>query len=494
MRNTLVIMVAVLATYGSALLLDRIAGLQLEAVITAVVLALTLARTRVSRGADRTDIAVTVALLPAVAVAAWGIGRLLGSQPDLGGALLVIGMSVPVWMRRFGDRATRMGTLIVLPLVASLIVSQSGSGQAGIGWTVAVALIACGWVTAAVLVATRTGFIRPPALPTSADNSKKRSSGEDRPRAGRVRRMPATTRMALQLGVALSASFLLGRMLWPQHWTWVVISAFVVCSGTRGRGDVLYKGILRAGGAVAGTLVATGVGSLFGPRADATVILIFVAIAAATWLRTYSYAYWAAIVTGVISLLYSWFGLSAGGPLHTRLCGLLLGAGLAVAICWLLLPVRTGDVLRRRVAEAVGALRALLGIDRSDAGALRSGQAAYARSIDRLGEIAPPLRAQRRLFSRWLPGVRFGADAVDALARCADPVSVLARTSADDPRVTMASRLVCDNADAVRRAIGRRPGVRYRRVTTIDAGVPELTGALREIDDALGKVSAVFAG
>jgi hypothetical protein len=497
MRNTLVIMVAVLATYGSALLLERIAGLDLDVVIMAVVLALTLARTRVSRGADRTDVVVTFALLPAVAVGAWGIGRLLGSEPDLGGALLVLGMSVPVWMRRFGDRPTRMGTLILLPLVASLIVSQSGAGQAGIGWTVLAALIACGWVTVVVLVATRTGFIGMPAvtsLPAAPDNSKKRAAGGDPWWAGRVRRLPASTRMALQLGAALSASFVLGRILWPQHWTWVVISAFVVCSGTRGRGDVLYKGILRAGGAVAGTLAATGAGSLFGPRADATVILMFAAIAAATWLRAYSYAYWAAIVTGVISLLYSWFGLSAGGPLHTRLCGLLLGAAVAVAVSWLVLPVRTGDVLRRRVADAVGALRALLGMDRSDAGALRSSQAAYARSVARLSEIAPPLRAQRRLFSRWLPGVRYGADAVDALACCADPVSVLARTAADDPRVAMASQLVCANADAVRRAIGSRPGVKYRPVTTIDAGVPELTGALREIDDALGRLSAVYAG
>lgn len=493
MRNTLVIMVAVLGAYGSALLLERVAGLHLGVVIMAVVLALTLARSRVGRGADRTDLVVTLALLPAVAVAARGIGQLLGSQPDPGGALLVLGLSVPVWMRRFGDRATRMGTLIVLPLVASLIVSQSGAGQAGIGWTVAVALIACGWVTAVVLVATRTGFIRPPAIPASNDNSKKQPAAEDRRRAGRVPRLPASSRMAVQLGAALSASFLLGRILWPQHWTWVVISAFVVCSGTRGRGDVLYKGILRAGGAVAGTLAATGVCSLFGPRADVTVILIFAAIAAATWLRTYSYAYWAAIITGVISLLYSWFGLSAGGPLHTRLYGLLLGAAVAVVISWLVLPVRTGDVLRRRAADAVGALRALLGVDRADAGALRSGQAAYARSIARLSEIAPPLRAQRRLFSRWLPRARYGADAVDALARCADPVSVLALTAADDPRVAVASRLVGANADAVRRAIGSRPGVKYRPVTSIDAGVPELTGALRDIDDALGKLSAVFA-
>jgi hypothetical protein len=489
MRSTSVIMTAVLCAYGSALLLERAAGLNVSVVIMAVVLALTLARTRVSRPGDRIDTVSAFVLLPAVAVAAWGIGRLLGSYPDLGGALLVAAMAASVWIRRFGDRATRLGILIVQPLIASLIVSQAGAGQAGFGWTAAVALVACAWVTVVVLVAVRLGVIvLPPVSSAPAPAPAAASAG-----AGRSRRLPASTRMAVQLGAALAVSFLLGRLLWPQHWTWVVISAFVVCSGTRGRGDVLYKGILRAGGAVAGTLAATGLGALFGPRADATVILIFVALAAGSWLRGYSYAYWAAIVTGVISLLYSWFGMAAGGPLHTRLCGLLLGAALAVACSWLVLPVRTSDLLRRRTAEAVAALRAVLSADRSDASGLRRGQETYARSVARLSEIAPPLRAQRRLLSGWLPGRRYGADAVDALIRCAAPVSLVASTQTADPRAAEAARSVCGNADAVRRVIGRRAGARYRPVDTLDAGVAELTGALRDIDNALGVLSVTFS-
>ena len=159
MRNTLVIMTAVLCAYGSALLLERVAGLNVSVVIMAVVLALTLARTRVSRAGDWIDTASAFVLLPAVAVMAWGIGRLLGSYPDLGGALLVAAMAASVWIRRFGDRATRLGILIVQPLIASLIVSQAGAGQAGFGWTAAVALIACWWVTVVVLVAVRLGVI-----------------------------------------------------------------------------------------------------------------------------------------------------------------------------------------------------------------------------------------------------------------------------------------------------------------------------------------------
>jgi hypothetical protein len=63
-------------------------------------------------------------------------------------------------------------------------------------------------------------------------------------------------------------------------------------------------GVLRVSGAAVGTLVAAEVAGTFGPRADVTVVLMFVALAAATWLREFSYAYWASIVTAVLSLLY----------------------------------------------------------------------------------------------------------------------------------------------------------------------------------------------
>ena len=48
--------------------------------------------------------------------------------------------------------------------------------------------------------------------------------------------------MALQMGVALSAAFAIGLLFFPQHWGWSVLTAFIVCSGARGRGDAAYKG------------------------------------------------------------------------------------------------------------------------------------------------------------------------------------------------------------------------------------------------------------
>ena len=91
----------------------------------------------------------------------------------------------------------------------------------------------------------------------------------------------------------------------------------------------------------------------------------------ATWLRQISYVYWAVCVTARISLLYSWFGVPADGLLRTRLEGIAVGAVIGIAASWLILPVRTSAVLRRRCGEALAALSDVIITDWRDPGELR---------------------------------------------------------------------------------------------------------------------------
>ena len=458
LRRTAVVMAAVLATYGSALLVEHYAGLHLDIVIQAIVLAMTLARAQRSAGTG--DRLVGFVLLPAVAVGAYEVSRRMSSHPDIGDGLFVLGLCAAVWMRRFGRRAARAGTLIVSPFVAILIVHAQGeltAFQAGPLWVALIALIACWWVSAFQLAAAHIGLIERP---------RRVSRVPPRP-AARPRRISASSQMALQLGVALAAAFVVGRTLWPEHWPWVVLTAFIVCSGARGRGDVVLKGVLRGGGAAVGTVVATLIAGAFGPRADATVVLIFVALALATWLREFSYAYWAACVTAVLSLLYGWFGESTGGLLQTRLEGIAVGAVLGIAASWLILPVRTRDVLRRRSADALTVLAGIIGADWTDTSRLRRLQAAFDQRVELADQIGRPLRARRWLAIRQR-GVPQQADAIDALQRCAGPVRSMVRAAShqggakDDPCVASLADEVAANVAAVGRAIGRRDGAPYR--------------------------------
>jgi len=130
-------------------------------------------------------------------------------------------------VRRFGPRATRAGTLVVLPLIAVLVLSGQSAAPAGharTGWSALIALLAAVWGSLALWIAERTGFVARSA-------SRKVSVGVAP--AARRPGLSASTRMALQMAVALGSAFAAGRALWPDHWAWVVLTAFIVCSGAR---------------------------------------------------------------------------------------------------------------------------------------------------------------------------------------------------------------------------------------------------------------------
>ncbi|MFC5668400.1 FUSC family protein [Kitasatospora misakiensis] len=507
--GTAVTTAAMLAAYGSALLIEHLAHLRVDVVVQAVVLAATAARIQLT--ADRYDRLIGLAVLPAAAAGAAEIGRLMTLHPNVADALFTLGTALAVWVRRFGPRVAPAGGLLVLPLVALLVMPPDGGPAADHGHTLWVALIAVvsgAWVALFQAAAVRTGLVPAPVrapVPESA------------PEPGARRRPDVHTRMALQMAGAVGGAFVAGRAVWPDHWAWVVLTAFIVCSGARGRGDVLFKGLQRAVGAAAGTVVATAVAGAFGPHEDAAVVLIFAVLALATWLRELSYAYWAGCVTAVLSLLYGWFGQSSDDLLRTRLAAIGLGAAVGIAASWLILPLRTRDVLRRRTADALAALNDLLGVTGTDRPALLRGRARFAYGAAQLELLARPLRAERRaarsarrLTGRGSPAGRpYRADVVDAVVACEAPLGVLVDGAVadpalwSDPRVARLNRAVAANSAAVRRAIGHRPGPAYQAIRAriprqpgaAPTGSPEqlrMLAALLAVDDALGAMAAVF--
>ncbi|GHD36187.1 FUSC family protein [Streptomyces galbus] len=454
LRATAVTTATVLGTYGWALLVEHLAGLHTDSLVQAVVVASALGR--VQRAFDRTDRIVACLVLPCAAAGGTELSTLIRQHADLGDALFVVGMAAAVAVRRFGARATRAGTLVVLPLVAVLVVPArvvTTDGHARTGWAALTALVAVLWGTVLMWATHRTGVL-------------------PRPPAAWVVRAPATarpglspsTRMALQMATALTAAFVAGRTLWPDHWAWAVLSAYLVCSGARSRGDVLVKGAWRTLGTAAGTLAGGALSGTFGPRSDTAVVLIFAVLAVATWLRELSYAYWAACVTAVLCLLYDWFGQDPGSLLRTRLAGIAVGALIGLAASWLVLPVRTAAVARARTAAALAGLGELLEADWHDVRAVRRARARFAHRVDQLGLAVAPLRVLAALPA---PGPHRPSPALQAwsaLQGCAGPadeltdaVSAAPADLAGDPEVTGRRARAAAHALAVRRAVGRRP-------------------------------------
>ena len=52
--------------------------------------------------------------------------------------------------------------------------------------------------------------------------------------------------LAIQMAVALAVSFVIGYVYFAERWAWIVLTAFIVGSGNRGRLDVAYKSVVDA--------------------------------------------------------------------------------------------------------------------------------------------------------------------------------------------------------------------------------------------------------
>ena len=515
-QAAIVAMTAVLASYGSALLLEHLAHLHVDLVVQSVVLSLTLARTQ--RMAFLPDRLAGCLILPAFAMAADEVNTLVAHHPTTGDTTFVLLVSLSIWIRRFGPHAAKAGTTAVLPLVALLALqgpAGSPPGASHTGWAGLIGLIAATWVLAVQVGAGLLGFGEHPWPRRSPAPVRQQPPHAGGARArGRVR---ASTRMALQMAVALAAAFMVGRNAYPAHWTWVVLTAFIVCSGARGRADVVHKGLMRSLGAALGTIVATWIAGGYRPGDRTSVVLIFAVLALAVWLRKASYAFWAGGVTSVLSLLYGYFGESAPALLRTRLTEILIGAVIGMAASWFVLPVRTTHLLRRRVAEALTPLSDLLhllGSGHWEAAEITHQRVRFGQGVALLDQLAPALRAQRTLVRLWA-SAPYRMDAIEAVQQCTAPVRALAAYAKDQgdtdqtqreesrqqvEQVKRTAAAVLANIGAVRRTIGRKPGDGYHPLPTWSSNETDRVGeaqvpaiaALAEIDRALGRLAASY--
>jgi len=217
-------------------------------------------------------------------------------------------------------------------------------------------------VTLSQLLARHLGVLVPPARarcgrPHDVGEAERTLSAE----AAQAWRCGPSTRMAIQMAVGLGTAFALSHQLFPGHWSWTVLSSYIVASANRGRGDVVHKSGLRVVGASCGTIAATFLSGTFGPGDRSAVVAIFAVLALASWLRSFSYAYWAACVTAALAFLYGYFGEQGTSLLLTRLEGIGCGAVIAIAASWFVLPIKTRDIVRRRAADALAVLTDYVG-------------------------------------------------------------------------------------------------------------------------------------
>lgn len=403
MRGAIVTMLAALTTMLCALAIDPEPG----PAILAIVLCLSLSRSQLDRDLrGRLEAAVT---LPAVSVASLGVAILLLRAPWIGAVVFVAGMSISIWLRRFGPLVRRAGSLIALPFVVILTTPYAPTTR--ISHTMAlllpiiVALLALLWVTVFHLLACRLRWLPQARVLNDMAVSPPHPSSL---------RPIASTRMAIQMAVALTIAFAVGYIYFSERWAWIVLTAYIVGSGNQGRLDVAYKSVLRILGAGVGTLFALTLTAHAGAHDTSTIGWMLASVFMGIWLRPLSYAWWALFVTLALALLQGFEGPSTRQILSLRLEEIVIGAVIGVAAAWFVLPVRSTGVLRLRIADSLATLANAL----DPAAALRQPEA-FLVAIDRVEKVAPAFRASRLLMARFR--AVHPADWVDALIDCRQP-------------------------------------------------------------------------
>ena len=402
-----VTMLAALATLACALVIDPEPGPG----VLAVVLCLSFSRSHLDH--DLRGRLEAAFALPLVGLVVTGVGMLLHRAPWAGAAVFVVGISLSIWIRQFGLMARRAGSLIALPFIAILTTPYIPTKHVGplmaIFVPIIVALLALVWVAAFQALARWVRLLPPLREPTPTAAAFKQES---------ALRPSASTRMAIQMAVALAISFLVGYVFFAERWAWIVLTAFIVNSGNRGRLDVAYKSVLRVMGAAAGTIVALLLAFHIGSHDATTIALILVSVFLGLWLRPFNYAWWALFVTMALALLQGFNGTSTQNIFGLRLEEIVIGAIIGVVSAWLIYPVRSTVVLRRRIADALAALSEAL----DPARPVRTHHT-FVAAIGSVEQVAPAFKASRLIARRFTPN--HPADWIDALLACHAPAVAL---------------------------------------------------------------------
>jgi uncharacterized membrane protein YccC len=289
--------------------------------------------------------------------------------------------------------------------------------------------VRAGWLAVAAATPTTPALAptRAPMSPETAPATEVRTADV---RATRLK-PDASTRMALQMAVALALSFVVGHVFFAGHWAWLVLTAYIVGSGNRGRLDVAWKSLLRIAGAGAGTVVALLLDFHAGGHGTLVAGLILGAVFLGVWLRPIGYGWWALFVTIALALLQGFSDAPASQLLAQRMLEIFVGAAIAVACAWWLLPVRSTAVLRRRIADALVALSAAL-----DPANPQRTPTHFIDALDDVARIAPSFRALRAATGHW-PQPQ-PADWIDALLECRSNAIALVESGAMPPEARRA--------------------------------------------------------
>ncbi|RWX75657.1 FUSC family protein [Neorhizobium lilium] len=187
-------------------------------------------------------------------------------------------------------------------------------------------------------------------------------------------------RAALQITIASAIAMVFGLLLSRERWFWSVLTAFLVFTNTKSRGDTAIRAVQRSTGTLLGVVIGLGIATLLVGNMVATVVLASMTVFLAFYFLQVSYAVMSFFITITLCLVYGLIGQLTVDLLFLRLEETLIGALAGTFAAFVVLPASTRAVLDEALARWYDGLRQLL--DAADEGRGRLELIELSRKLD----------------------------------------------------------------------------------------------------------------
>jgi hypothetical protein len=184
------------------------------------------------------------------------------------------------------------------------------------------------------------------------------------PRSGRWNSriaMTVSTRVAVQLGVALTLAIVLGDLVSPEHVSWAVVAVYVTFLGSANDREQSTRALFR----IAGTLLGVVMGDLIAPTTEARSLPALIVVILAAFFMIYfariNYALVVFAATIGVAQFYEQAGELGTTLLASRVEETALGAACAIVVGLCIVPLRTRHTAGLAVAGYLRALADVLG-------------------------------------------------------------------------------------------------------------------------------------
>jgi uncharacterized membrane protein YgaE (UPF0421/DUF939 family) len=184
-------------------------------------------------------------------------------------------------------------------------------------------------------------------------------AGGSRPERTPSKSWNITSLRAAQQGLGMTLTLVVGYWLFPHEVPWAFITAYMVSVSVRTRGELIVKSGSRLfgaiGGAVAG-IVSIPLINVVGPW---IALILLSVLVLASFLRQFSYVWWSAGLTLILTILYSLLDPTTPVPAVQRLLGITLGAVAAVSGAFFI-PLPTRRIVRVYLGRILAELDVVL--------------------------------------------------------------------------------------------------------------------------------------